>query len=331
MRERRRLRPGHRRAREHAPQLRRAVWPLDEFRADGRMRRASAVPPSTSTARDSSTPSVAAGLPVSAWSSLADTVTVCFSKGLGCPFGAVLAGSAETIERAWEGKFLFGGALRQSGIAAAAMLYALDDHVERLADDHARAKRLAEGIGLDPGDRRDELRPDPRRAGLQRAARRARRRGRRPAPGWLRAVTHLDIGDDDIDAAIAPCRRCSVSTPERLKARLDQLTRVEQRDEALPEPRGGRSPRRRADLGEGRRRRRRRGEESRRRPTRSIASARSRRRSPPQRSCSSATPASSISRTRSTGTSRAPRTRRRSAGSSRTRRACSARRTTTRG
>ena len=125
------------------------VWPLDEFRAavDAARERGAAVHLDGARLFNAA---VAAGEPVAAWSSLADTVTLCFSKGLGCPFGAVLAGSAELIERAWEGKFLFGGALRQSGIAAAAMLYALDHHVERLADDHARAKRLAEGIGLDP-------------------------------------------------------------------------------------------------------------------------------------------------------------------------------------
>src|SRR5204862_6693674 len=90
---------------------------------------------------------VAAGLPAAAWGRLADSVTVCFSKGLGCPLGAVLAGSAELIERAWEGKFLFGGAMRQAGVVAAAALYALDHHVDRLAEDHERASRLAEGLG----------------------------------------------------------------------------------------------------------------------------------------------------------------------------------------
>src|SRR5581483_9895262 len=92
---------------------------------------------------------VAAGLPPAEWARRADSVTVCFSKGLGCPLGAVLAGPAELIERAWEGKYLFGGALRQSGVVAAAMLYALDHNVERLAEDHARAARLADALGLE--------------------------------------------------------------------------------------------------------------------------------------------------------------------------------------
>ena len=76
---------------------------------------------------------------------LFDTVTLCFSKGLGCPLGAVLAGSHELMDRARVEKHRFGGAMRQAGIVAAAGLYALEHNVERLADDHARARRLAEG------------------------------------------------------------------------------------------------------------------------------------------------------------------------------------------
>ena len=177
------------------------VWPLEDFRAvvDAARERSAAVHLDGARLMNAS---VAAGLPPSAWSELADTVTVCFSKGLGCPFGAVLAGPAETIERAWEGKYLLGGALRQSGIAAAAMLYALDHHVERLADDHARAKRLAEGIGIDPATVETNFVPIPDEPGLRE---RIRERGVRVGglrPGWLRAVTHLDVGDAEIDEAI---------------------------------------------------------------------------------------------------------------------------------
>ena len=177
------------------------VWPLDEFRAaiDAARERGAAVHLDGARLVNAA---VATGEPVSAWSSLADSVTVCFSKGLGCPFGAVLAGSAEFIDRAWEGKFLFGGALRQSGVAAAAMLYALDHNVDRLADDHARAKRLAEGIGLDPAGVETnfvQIRDEP---GLVEALAGRGVRVGNLRPGWLRAVTHLDIGDDDIDAAI---------------------------------------------------------------------------------------------------------------------------------
>ena len=178
------------------------VWPPDEFRAtaDAARERGAAVHLDGARLFNAA---VATDTPVSAWSSLADSVTLCFSKGLGCPLGAVLAGSAELVERAWEGKFLFGGALRQSGIAAAAMLYALDHHIERLADDHARAKRLAEGIGLDSADVETnfvQIRDEPGLVGA--LAGRGVGVGHL-RPGWLRAVTHLDIGDDDIDAAIS--------------------------------------------------------------------------------------------------------------------------------
>src|SRR5947199_1873411 len=75
-----------------------------------------------------------------------DTVTLCFSKGLGCPLGALLAGSHDLMHEARRGKHFFGGAMRQAGIVAAGALYALDHHVDRIADDHARARRLAEGL-----------------------------------------------------------------------------------------------------------------------------------------------------------------------------------------
>jgi threonine aldolase len=177
------------------------IWPLEEFRATADAARARGAAVHLDGARLFNA-SVAAGLEPSAWAALADTVTICFSKGLGCPFGAVLAGPAETIERAWDSKFLFGGALRQSGIASAAMLYALDHNVERLADDHARARRLAEGIGINPSTVETNFVPIPDEPGLQK---RLLERGVHVGglrPGWLRAVTHLDIGDDDIEQAI---------------------------------------------------------------------------------------------------------------------------------
>ena len=177
------------------------IWPPDEFRTmvDSARARGAAVHLDGARLMNAS---VGAGLPASAWSALADTVTVCFSKGLGCPFGAVLAGPAETIERAWEGKYLLGGALRQSGVAAAAMLYALDHHVERLADDHARAQRLAEGIGIDPATVETNFVPIPDEPGLREQLRERGVRVGGLRPGWLRAVTHLDVGDEEIDEAI---------------------------------------------------------------------------------------------------------------------------------
>jgi threonine aldolase len=112
----------------------------------------------------------------------------------------VLAGSAELIERAWQGKYLLGGALRQSGVIAAAALYALDHNIDRLAEDHARAARLADALGLEAETNFVAI-PDP--AGDLEL--RARERGVLLGdlrPGWLRAVTHLDISDTDIEEAI---------------------------------------------------------------------------------------------------------------------------------
>jgi threonine aldolase len=177
------------------------VWPLEEFRAVAGAARERGAAVHLDGARLFNA-AVGAGLEPAAWGTLADTVTVCFSKGLGCPFGAILAGSAEVIERAWEGKFLLGGALRQSGVAAAAMLYALDHHVERLADDHLRAKRLAVGIGLDPATVETNFVPIRNEPGLterllERAVAVSDLR-----PGWLRAVTHLGLGDEEIEQAI---------------------------------------------------------------------------------------------------------------------------------
>src|SRR5207247_7097692 len=90
------------------------------------------------------TAAVAGGVEPARIARQAETVTICFSKGLGCPLGAIVAGSAERMVRARRFKHQFGGAMRQAGIVAAACVYALDHHVDRLADDHTRARRLAE-------------------------------------------------------------------------------------------------------------------------------------------------------------------------------------------
>ncbi len=89
---------------------------------------------------------VATGVDAAAYGSLFDTAWIDFSKGLGAPIGAVLAGSAELVEEAWRYKHMWGGAMRQSGVLAAGALYALDQHVDRLAVDHDNARALAEGI-----------------------------------------------------------------------------------------------------------------------------------------------------------------------------------------
>ena len=142
-----------------------------------------------------------------------DTVTLCLSKGLGCPLGAVLAGSSELIECAWREKHLFGGAMRQAGIVAAAGVYALDHHVDRLADDHGRARELAtrlvaSGIPIELGNvETNFVQIDVAPLGLTRAEALARLKeagvGLSPTihPRVMRAVLHLGITDDDVDRA----------------------------------------------------------------------------------------------------------------------------------
>ncbi|MGH3104871.1 MAG: threonine aldolase family protein [Gaiellaceae bacterium] len=145
---------------------------------------------------------------------LFDTVTLCLSKALGCPLGALLAGPAELMAKARRGKHLFGGAMRQAGIVAAAGVYALDHHVDRLADDHARARRLAEGLhGAGVPVELDQVETnfvqvDFGPLGLTRedALARLREHGvllsTTVHPTVLRAVTHLDVSDDDVERAL---------------------------------------------------------------------------------------------------------------------------------
>ncbi|MBA3736375.1 MAG: aminotransferase class I/II-fold pyridoxal phosphate-dependent enzyme [Actinobacteria bacterium] len=140
-----------------------------------------------------------------------DTVTLCFSKALGCPLGALIAGSSGLMTRARRGKHFFGGAMRQAGIVAAAALYALDHHVDRLAEDHARARRLGEALAAAgvPVDLEQvetnfvQIEVGPDRSG---AIARLKDRGVLVSttvhPTVVRAVTHLDISDADIDSAI---------------------------------------------------------------------------------------------------------------------------------
>jgi threonine aldolase len=156
---------------------------------------------------------VALGVPPSAISARFDTVTLCLSKGLGCPLGALLAGSHELMGRAWREKHLFGGAMRQAGVLAAAGLYALDHHFDLLADDHARARALAvalhsAGVPVDLEQvETNFVQVDVAALGLERADALARlsRAGVGLSstihPTVMRAVTHLEITDADIARA----------------------------------------------------------------------------------------------------------------------------------
>ena len=157
---------------------------------------------------------VATGIEASRWAEHFDTVSVCFSKGLGAPVGSALAGSREVIAEAVRHRKVLGGGMRQAGILAAGALYALDHHIDRLADDHANARRLAEGIrsigrlGL-VSDRVDTnllfFRVDPSWGAASDFSSRLRQRGLRMNAfdrHTLRAVTHLNVNTDDVDHAI---------------------------------------------------------------------------------------------------------------------------------
>jgi threonine aldolase len=153
---------------------------------------------------------VAAGVAASDFAGGFDTAWIDFTKGLGAPLGAVLAGSEQTIAEAWRWKQMMGGAFRQSGIVAAGCLYALDHHVERLAEDHDHARRLAEGLAaigaitLDP----DTIETNIVIFGVEDAPGLVRRLADRVElqavdSSHVRAVTHLDVTATDVERALA--------------------------------------------------------------------------------------------------------------------------------
>jgi threonine aldolase len=188
-------------------------WPLEELRAVTDFARERGLATHLDGARLLNA-AVATGVPAAEIGALFDTVTLCLSKGLGCPLGALLAGPEASIERAWREKHLFGGAMRQAGIVAAAGVYALEHHVERLAADHVRARRLAEawseaGLPVDLAQvETNFVQVDVGTLGLSQGEALAQLREAGVGlsstihPSLIRAVTHLDLDDDDIDRAI---------------------------------------------------------------------------------------------------------------------------------
>ena len=152
---------------------------------------------------------VASGVSASDYAGGFDTAWIDFTKGLGAPVGAVLAGSGELIDEAWRWKQMLGGAFRQSGIVAAACLYALDHNVERLALDHENARLLAEGLATLPGVALDPdsvetniviIEVGDARGLVDRLADRVELQA--VDTGRVRAVTHLDIGRRDVERAL---------------------------------------------------------------------------------------------------------------------------------
>jgi threonine aldolase len=190
------------------------VWPLEQVRAVLEVARSHGLRTHLDGARLMNAV-VASGVDATTWAGGFDTAWLDFTKGLGAPVGACLAGSADLIAEAWRWKQMLGGAMRQSGIIAAAGLYALDHHVERLAEDHARARRLAEGLAAMPGVEIDPATVEtnilvfavPDAPAFCAALREddvimIALDGRR-----VRAVTHLDVDDDGIGQAQAAADR----------------------------------------------------------------------------------------------------------------------------
>jgi threonine aldolase len=195
------------------------VWPLETIRALLALARERGLRAHLDGARLMNAV-VASGVCASEYASGFDTAWIDFSKGLGAPAGAVLAGSRELIAEAWRFKQMLGGALRQSGILAAACLYALEHNVQRLAEDHEHAQLLARALAQLPDVQLDPSRvetnivifavPDAR-ALVERVADEvelialdARR---------VRAVTHLDVDRGEIEAAIDALTRALARTP----------------------------------------------------------------------------------------------------------------------
>ncbi|MCU1601685.1 MAG: Threonine aldolase [Frankiales bacterium] len=144
---------------------------------------------------------VASGVPLDAYGSLFDTLSVCLSKGLGAPVGSVVVCSAELATEARVLRKRLGGGMRQAGVLAAAGLYALDQHVERLAEDHARAARLGAALGVTTETNIVPITVPDARAFADAARSEGVLLGV-VGPHRVRAVVHLDVDDDGIDHAI---------------------------------------------------------------------------------------------------------------------------------
>jgi threonine aldolase len=185
------------------------VWPLDSIREVLETARGHGLRAHLDGARLMNAV-VATGVPATAYAGGFDTAWIDFTKGLGAPVGAALAGSRELIDEAWRWKQMMGGALRQSGIVAAACLHALEHHVDRLAEDHRKAQLLATGLAelpqveLDPTSVETNIIvfavPDARGlvATLEDTVELQVVDARR-----VRAVTHMDVDEAGIERAVA--------------------------------------------------------------------------------------------------------------------------------
>ena len=185
------------------------VWPLDELRAVADVARGAGLALHMDGARLMNAV-VASGVAAAEFARGFDTAWLDFSKGLGAPIGACLAGSRAAIGDAWRLKQMLGGAMRQAGIVAAGALYALDHHVDRLADDHALARSLAtglagvDGVSLDPDAVQTNIvvfDVDDARGLVARLEAAGVRMGAL-GPRTVRAVTHLDVDARGVERAV---------------------------------------------------------------------------------------------------------------------------------
>ena len=194
-----------------------APWPIDRLHAVTKIATTNGLPVHLDGARLFNA-EVATGISVANYSATCTTVMCCLSKGLAAPVGSLLAGPADMIERARGERQRLGGGMRQAGIVAAAGIVALRTMVERLAEDHSRAKRLAEAVA----DRWPEVDVDPERVRTNIVTFRhpdwralvdhLRTEGVLAgtiAPGVVRFVTHCDVDDDGVERA----RKAIASAP----------------------------------------------------------------------------------------------------------------------
>jgi threonine aldolase len=156
---------------------------------------------------------IASKIPATKWAANFDTVSCCFSKGLGAPIGSALSGPKDLIEAARRHRRAFGGSMRQAGVIAAAALFALEHHIERLADDHKHAKLLGDAVAecapLELWPKKIDtniviFRVEPSWGTAKEFVAAARERGvlvLAVAPQVVRAVTHLDVSRTDIERA----------------------------------------------------------------------------------------------------------------------------------
>jgi threonine aldolase len=187
------------------------VWPLETVRGVVEVARAHDMRAHLDGARLMNAV-VASGIPASDWASAFDTAWIDFTKGLGAPVGAVLAGSKELIDEAWRYKQMIGGALRQSGIIAAACVYALDHHVDRLAEDHENASVLAEaltglpGFDVTPPDTNIVIADVPDASAIVGALWERGIEVTPMGPTRIRCVTHLDVDRAGVERAVEAFR-----------------------------------------------------------------------------------------------------------------------------